>query len=127
MIDEIKRAAQAISNADALLLGVSNGLSIAEGYNIFADNEMFRRQFGEFQARYGIRCVLEGIFYRYPTQEARSGFFRTLIQYWIDDYRPSQVMKIYSMSLAKGIILSSPVMATRILSFRVLRRKKSLK
>lgn len=92
-MDEIKRAAQAISNADALLLGVSNGLSIAEGYNIFADNEMFRRQFGEFQARYGISCVLEGIFYRYPTQEARAEFFKTLIRYWIDDYKPSQVMK----------------------------------
>ena len=52
---EIQRAAQAIREADALLIGASNGLSIAEGYHIFANNEMFRRQFGDFQQKYGIR------------------------------------------------------------------------
>ena len=57
---EIQRAAQAIKDADALLIGASNGLSIAEGYHIFANNEMFRRQFGDFQQKYGIRNVIEG-------------------------------------------------------------------
>ena len=57
---EIQRAAQAIREADALLIGASNGLSIAEGYHIFANNEMFRRQFGDFQQKYGIRSVIEG-------------------------------------------------------------------
>lgn len=67
-MNNIKRAAEAICNADALFMGISNGLSIAEGYNVFADNEMFQRQFGKYRSRYGIRCVLEGIFFRYPTQ-----------------------------------------------------------
>ena len=52
---EIQIAAQAIREADALLIGASNGLSIAEGYHIFANNEMFRRQFGDIQQKYGIR------------------------------------------------------------------------
>ena len=90
---EIQRAAQAIREADALLIGASNGLSIAEGYHIFANNEMFRRQFGDFQQKYGIRNVIEGCFFHYPCEADRREFLHRLIQYWITDYRPSQVMK----------------------------------
>ena len=49
VMNEIQQAAQAIVRADALLIGASNGLSIAEGYHVFANNEMFRCQFGDFQ------------------------------------------------------------------------------
>ena len=90
---EIQRAAQAIRDADALLIGASNGLSIAEGYHIFANNEMFRRQFGDFQQKYGIRSVIEGCFFHYPCEADRREFLHRLIQYWVTDYRPSQVMK----------------------------------
>ena len=90
---EIQRAAQAIKDADALLIGASNGLSIAEGYHIFANNEMFRRQFGDFQQKHGIRSVIEGCFFHYPCEADRREFLHRLIQYWVTDYRPSQVMK----------------------------------
>lgn len=89
----IQKAAQAIMEADALLIGASNGLSIAEGYHIFADNEMFRRQFGDFRQKYGIRNVIEGCFYHYPDGEDRRVFLNRLVRYWVKDYRPSQVMK----------------------------------
>ena len=59
MNHDILKAKEAIAGADAVIIGASNGLSIAEGYNIFADNEMFRRQFGKFRDRYGIRSVLQ--------------------------------------------------------------------
>lgn len=35
------KVCKAIAEADALLIGASNGLSIAEGYHIFANNAMF--------------------------------------------------------------------------------------
>ena len=92
-MDKIQQAAQAIKDADALLIGASNGLSIAEGYHIFANNEMFRRQFGDFQQKYGIRSVIEGCFFHYPCEADRREFLHRLIQYWVTDYRPSQVMK----------------------------------
>ena len=92
-MDKIQQAAQAIKDADALLIGASNGLSIAEGYHIFANNEMFRRQFGDFQQKYGIRNVIEGCFYHYPNEKDRQKFLHRLVQYWVTDYRPSQVMK----------------------------------
>ena len=87
------RAREAIANADALIIGASNGLSIAEGYNIFADNEMFRSQFGDFRDRYGIRSVLQGCFFDFPTADERKRWNERLIKYWITDYKPSRVMK----------------------------------
>lgn len=92
-MNKIEQAAQAIKDADALLIGASNGLSIAEGYHIFADNETFRRQFGDFQQKYGIRSVIEGCFYHYPNEKDRQEFLNRLVQHWVTDYRPSQVMK----------------------------------
>lgn len=89
----LQRAADTIARADALLIGASNGLSIAEGYHIFAHNAMFRGQFGDFHERYGVRSVIEGCFFRYPDENVRREFLQRLVQYWVKDYRPSQVMK----------------------------------
>lgn len=93
MTYNIDKAREAIANANALIIGASNGLSIAEGYNIFADNEMFRSQFGDFRDRYGIRSVLQGCFFDYPTADERKRWNERLIKYWITDYQPSDVMK----------------------------------
>ncbi len=92
MENKIEKAKSLISDADALLIGASNGLSIAEGYNIFADNEMFRRDFGEFRQRFGIRNVLEGVFYQYPSALDRHEFLKKLVKIWVKDYHPSEVM-----------------------------------
>ena len=89
----IEKARKALADADAILIGASNGLSIAEGYNIFADNEMFRRQFGDLADRYGFRSVLQGVFFNFPTQQAHDEFHRRLVKDWITDYTPSTVMK----------------------------------
>lgn len=93
MTYNIDKAREAVANADALIIGASNGLSIAEGYNIFADNEMFRSQFGDFLDRYGIRSVLQGCFFDYPTADEHKKWNERLIKYWITDYQPSDVMK----------------------------------
>lgn len=93
MISEIDNAKKLIADADALLIGASNGLSIAEGYNIFADNEMFRHDFGEFRNRFGIRNVLDGLFFRYPTPSDRQAFLSKLVKDWVVDYTPSEVMQ----------------------------------
>ncbi len=41
----ITLAQEWIAQADAILIGASNGLSIAEGYHIFANNENFHLSF----------------------------------------------------------------------------------
>ena len=57
-MENIIKAASVLKNADAILIGASNGLSISEGYHIFANNEMFQFQFGDFQKKFGIKNVV---------------------------------------------------------------------
>lgn len=92
MDDNIAKAYSALENAEAILIGASNGLSISEGYNIFADNEMFRRQFGDFRDRYGIRSVLDGVFAKHMSKEDYKQYVSRLVRLWVDDYTPSAVM-----------------------------------
>lgn len=92
MDDNIAKAYSALENAEAILIGASNGLSISEGYNIFADNEMFRRQFGDFRDRYGIHSVLDGVFAKHMSKEDYKQYVSRLVRLWVDDYTPSAVM-----------------------------------
>lgn len=43
--------AKKFREADAILIGASNGLSITEGLHLFADNGAFERLFGDFKDR----------------------------------------------------------------------------
>ena len=79
MKEKFKNIYNAIREADALLIGASNGLSISEGYNIFADDLWFQENFGDFRGRYGIRSILQGLFFQYPTEESKWAFFSRLI------------------------------------------------
>ena len=49
MEENFRNIYKAIQEADALLIGASNGLSISEGYNIFADDHWFQKDFGDFR------------------------------------------------------------------------------
>ena len=57
-INVYQEISQIIKEADGILIGASNGLSIAEGYNIFADDEWFPTNRGDLRATYGQRGVL---------------------------------------------------------------------
>ena len=82
-----------IRQADAVLIGASNGLSIAEGYHIFADDLWFRNNFGDFRDRYGIRNVLQGMFFQYPSEETKWAFFSRLISRKCYLEKPGSVMQ----------------------------------
>ena len=62
-VNDYKEAKDWLKNTDAILITASNGLSIAEGYHIFADN-------GDHEE-----------------------YMQTVHQYLIDDYHGSEVMK----------------------------------
>ena len=49
--------------------------------------------FRDFRDKYGIRSVLQGCFFDYPTADERKKWNERLIKYWITDYQPSDVMK----------------------------------
>ena len=98
MDTSIEKAKKAIHEADAIIIGASNGLSISEGYNIFADNEMFKQQFGDFREKFRLRNVLDGIFSENMDSESRKEFLTRLVKLWIEDYKPSETMNnLYSL------------------------------
>ena len=81
-----------IDQADAVLIGASNGLSISEGFNLFADDCWFQENFGDFRAKYGIRSVLQGAFFHFPTPEEMWAFCSRLVYRKSIAVQPSQLM-----------------------------------
>lgn len=60
-MNNFESAKNYIAESDAILITASNGLSIAEGYHIFADNADFKKYFGDFRDKYGIPNLISGI------------------------------------------------------------------
>jgi len=90
MHENRRRAAAWLEQADAVLVGASNGLSIAEGYHIFADNDDFKKYFGVFRDKYGIDCLIRGVFADIPEHDR---YMAAVHRYLIEDYAGSSVMK----------------------------------
>ena len=84
-VNDYKVAKDWLKNTDAILITASNGLSIAEGYHIFADNGSFRRYFGKFRQKYGTDCLIRGVFTP-MTAADHEEYMQTVHQYLIDDY-----------------------------------------
>lgn len=93
MTNQYTRAMDKIRAADGLLIGASNGLSISEGVHIFAENEDFIRNFGDFREKYGFRSLIQGCFYPFPTEEEKWAFFSRLYKYFSYEEEVSTVMK----------------------------------
>lgn len=91
-VNDYKEAKDWLKNTDAILITASNGLSIAEGYHIFADNGSFRRYFGKFRQKYGLDSLIRGVFTP-MTAADHEEYMQTVHQYLIDDYHGSEVMK----------------------------------
>lgn len=92
MIEQIKIALDRIEAADAIVISASNGLSIAEGINIFAENEDFIKHFGEFRNRYGFRSIIKGCFHSFPTEPEKWAFFSKMYSYFFHNKTSSNVM-----------------------------------
>lgn len=89
LTNDYRAAAETLQNADAILLSASNGISIAEGFHIFADNEAFEQYFGEFKV-YGVRNIIQGALSSFPGHDR---FMRQLHKYMVEDYDGSEVYR----------------------------------
>ena len=92
MVCDLKPIAEKIREADVILIGASNGLSITEGLHLFADDPVFERWFGDFKKKYGLRCLLQGMAARWPSEEEKWTFWARLIHHYCSGYQPTQVM-----------------------------------
>lgn len=70
-----QKIAEKIREADGILIGASNGLSIAEGYNIFANDERFQQHFGDFQQKYGFRSLIQGSFSGFSSESEMWSYY----------------------------------------------------
>ena len=86
---EYKEIAAKLKEADAILIGASNGFSISEGLHIFADNQAFEEVFGDFKRAYGIRNILSGLFADWPSEEVKWAFLSRLIYHYSIGYTGS--------------------------------------
>lgn len=62
---QIHEIADRIHQADAVLVGAGSGLSSAAGYNHYHNDEMFQKNFGDFEDAYGIQNLFQGFYYLY--------------------------------------------------------------
>ena len=81
-----------IEEADAILIGASNGLSITEGLHLFADNQAFGELFGDLKRRYGLRCILQGMGAQWPSEEEKWRFWSRLVDHYCGRYQETPVM-----------------------------------
>ena len=77
-----KTIAGRIQEADAILIGASNGLSITEGLHLFAANAAFEGMFGDFKRKYGLGCILQGMMAGWPSEEEKWAFWARLIHHY---------------------------------------------
>ncbi len=93
MNSKYEKISAAIQSADAILIGASNGLSISDGYHIFADNQWFQENFGDFRSKYGIRSLLQGMFLQFSCPEEQWAFYSRLAYRVHYSQQPSQMMR----------------------------------
>ena len=92
---EYKEIAAKLKEADAILIGASNGFSISEGLHIFADNQAFEEVFGDFKRAYGIRNILSGIFADWPSEEVKWAFLSRLIHHYSIGYTGGRDIEVF--------------------------------
>lgn len=75
--DEIKRLADELDRADAVVIGAGSGLSTSAGFTY--TGERFRRYFGDFIDKYGFRDMYSGGFYPFKTPEEHWAYWSRYI------------------------------------------------
>lgn len=80
--DDPKALADAIRDADAVLVGAGSGLSTSAGLTY--DGERFRRLFHDFEEGYGITDMYSGGFHRFPDEESYWAWWSRCI--WFNRY-----------------------------------------
>ncbi len=92
-MNRLQQIAEKIKNADAILVGASNGLSITEGIHLFANNKAMHELFGDLQEKYGLQNLLHGMMARWPNAGMQWGFWSRMINHYSGSYEATGVMK----------------------------------
>lgn len=91
-MSQYSEIADRIEDADAVLVAAANGMSASEGFRIFANDDEFRRVFGDFERRYGIHSILDGLMGRWSSDDAKWAFIARLMDRYCIGYPGSEIM-----------------------------------
>lgn len=96
---QLDRLRQALAEADAIVIGAGAGLSASAGLTY--DGPRFRRYFGDFQKKYGIRDMYSGGFHPFQTLEEYWAWWSR--QIWVNRYQAAP-LPVYEtlLSLVEG-------------------------
>ncbi|SDB50273.1 Sir2 silent information regulator family NAD-dependent deacetylase [Butyrivibrio sp. INlla16] len=83
--DNISKLKDAITSSDAIIIGAGAGLSTAAGYTY--SGERFKKYFGDFAERFGIRDIYSGGFYPFPSAEIKWAWWSRHV--WVNRYAPA--------------------------------------
>lgn len=84
------RIGTALSEADLVIIGASNGLDMAEGLNLFCADAHFRKAYGDLAQTDGIGCILQGL--ASPDANVRRRWVERFHQKEYVEYEPSPLM-----------------------------------
>lgn len=93
MKEKYRKVLTKIEEADAIVIGASNGLSISEGIHIFADDSSFQENFGDFREKYDFRSIIQGCFFPFPLEEEKWAFFSRMYEYFLINREASPVIE----------------------------------
>ncbi|EIX9190878.1 hypothetical protein MLE61_005057 [Klebsiella pneumoniae] len=93
MSKALMEAMHRIHDADAIVIGASNGLSIAAGIHLFAEDDAFLRKFGDLSQRHGFRNIIRGCFHAFPGEPEKWAFYSRMYDYFLHDRMPDPVMQ----------------------------------
>lgn len=86
-------AKQWIDNANAILVTASNGFSISEGLNLFANDKKLREVLGDLVDKYNLPNLLTALSFNYPNSLDRWRAFARIIEYYGNNYEESNYMQ----------------------------------
>lgn len=84
------RIGRALSKADLVIIGASNGLDMAEGLNLFRADAHFWEAYGDLAQADGIGCILQGL--ASPDAGVRRRWAERFHQKEYLEYKPSPLM-----------------------------------
>lgn len=84
------RIGTALSEADLVIIGASNGLDMAEGLNLFRADTHFQEAYGDLALADGVGCILQGL--ASPDASVRRRWAERFHQKEYLEYEPSPLM-----------------------------------
>lgn len=92
MANSIKTAQKWLNDADAILITASNGFSISEGLNLFANDQKLVTVLGDLVEKYNLPSLLGALGYQYPNELDRWRVYAKIAEFYNYNYQPGELM-----------------------------------